>query len=1050
MNRWIRSTLTPLLSVIVFGCGGGGAPAPEPADLRAIAAQAGMRGTPLDNVSAESIDSPKAQLGKSLFFSKRLSLTGTVACVSCHHPLLGGADALSLPVGVGAEDPDILGPGRRYNPHLAADSQLGPGPNVPRNSPTTFNIALYNRTLFHDGRIFVVDPTEQSNGMGQAIRTPDSLGNLPDPEAGKNLTMAQAKFPLTSPHEMRGIYELAGATAETVRETVTTRLVSSDSNGAWLRAFNKAFGSGSPATVMTEKNIAEALSAYQRSQLFVSNPWFDFLKGNNSAISEQARKGARLFIDPPSKGGFGCAGCHTGDHFTDEKFHNIATPQIGIGKSSSGADFGRYDVTRDEKDRFAFRTPSLLNVAKTAPYGHAGAYKTLKEIVRHHLDPQASITSFSQNTLPQLTELGVSYSNSSSLTHQALNALNQAKASGVSLLPSVSATEEDVDALVTFLEALTDPCTESPNCMARWLPDEETSPDSSLLQARFGNFGSNVSTAVTTTRVVTTPTPGTAPQADPGDAPSCPITPATSRDNSSGKLFSDVSVSANANLPFTLSNTTWQTATPHLIETLILTGGSATADLNGDCLPDIIAVLGERVVRMMAKTDGTYQNTTLLNGLYSGPNMVDLDNDGDLDLFVSGLKNTNSVILRNDGTGSFSAWGESTGLESGLYNTFGAAFADIDRDGDLDAFIGHWDLSTPTVPNHLWLNDGTGHFSAADSSWGISTYYAGKGNDFSFTPNFVDINNDGWPDLLSTEDFGRSKVFINQNGLSFSNITNSNVITDENGMGAAIADYNGDGHPDWFVSSIIGVRGIVTNFGVTGNRLYTNDGTGHFTDTTDNAGVRNGGWGWGSCAADFNNDGLTDILQVNGYGDFPFSLLTNILPASFLAIFEELLQQFLDVPARLFIATAPGKFTESATSFGIDDDGEAKGISCFDADRDGDIDVFIVDHAGNTKLFRNNAVGQLGNNFMSFRLWQRDANVNALGATIAITAGGITQVKQIQHYNNYLSQNTLDAHFGLGTNTTASKVVVTWPDRTKSTYLNVPAGKILTIQKPSQ
>ncbi|HBC20167.1 MAG TPA: cytochrome-c peroxidase, partial [Alcanivorax sp.] len=118
--------------------------------------------------------------GMQLFFSKGLGGDLDSACVSCHHPMLGGGDDLSLSIGVEAVQPDLLGPGRL---HLSTGTHFDGGPTVPRNAPSTFNIVFYDEVLFHDGRVESLDKTAGLNGAGGGIRTPDSAFGVADPDA---------------------------------------------------------------------------------------------------------------------------------------------------------------------------------------------------------------------------------------------------------------------------------------------------------------------------------------------------------------------------------------------------------------------------------------------------------------------------------------------------------------------------------------------------------------------------------------------------------------------------------------------------------------------------------------------------------------------------------------------------------------------------------------------------------------------------------------------------------------------------------------------------
>ena len=114
------------------------------AELLQLVAGAGLTGDPTTGRTLPAIDEPKAQLGKKLFFTKGLGGDDDSACVTCHHPMLGGGDDLSLPIGVGAVTPDLLGPGRAHDVN-AVGGEFDGGPTVPRNAPTTFNIALWDQ-----------------------------------------------------------------------------------------------------------------------------------------------------------------------------------------------------------------------------------------------------------------------------------------------------------------------------------------------------------------------------------------------------------------------------------------------------------------------------------------------------------------------------------------------------------------------------------------------------------------------------------------------------------------------------------------------------------------------------------------------------------------------------------------------------------------------------------------------------------------------------------------------------------------------------------------
>lgn len=191
----------------------------------------------------------------------------------------------------------------------------------------------------------------------------------------------------------------------------------------------------------------------------------------------------------------GCSGCHRGDFFTDENFHTVAFPQIGPGKGdgvTGDDDFGRERETGNPLNRYEFRTPSLLNVALTAPYGHAGAYATLPDVVRHYANPRGAVDGFFANggwcRLPQFRQLPPSecatlYPNAQANSNAALNKLQADRASGRGQFPNIQLNDTQVADLVAFLETLTDRCAADRNCLARWIPPGDGGPDDRQLTA---------------------------------------------------------------------------------------------------------------------------------------------------------------------------------------------------------------------------------------------------------------------------------------------------------------------------------------------------------------------------------------------------------------------------------------------------------------------------------------------------------------------------------------------------------------------------------------
>jgi len=451
-------------------------------DLRQLAFDAGVTGNIEAGRNLPAITDPVAQLGKDLFFTRGLGGNLEVACVSCHHPNLGGGDQLSLSVGVGAVDPTVLGPGRVH-------SESG-GPNVPRNAPTVFNMGFWDELVFWDGRIENMGADAPNNGASDDIRTPDVGFGRRDPSAGQNLTVAQAHFPVTSAAEMRSDSFMPGADSESLRARLAAR-IGDYGDGAgemgantWLQEFRNAFNdrTATAEELITYDNIAFAIGEYERSMVFTNNAFNRWVLGDNSALSAQQKRGAELFYTRVDQGGAGCLMCHDGDFFTGETVENTGMIQIGEGKGDGvDDDFGRERESLRFIDRYKFRTPSLLNVAVTGPYGHAGAYDTLEQVVSHYSDPVAAINDWFDRggvcgveqfrSMPNCASL---YPNARANADLALQQVQFNRDSGSRLFLNANLSNQQQSDLVSFLQALTDPCVQDPACMSPWTKKSRT------------------------------------------------------------------------------------------------------------------------------------------------------------------------------------------------------------------------------------------------------------------------------------------------------------------------------------------------------------------------------------------------------------------------------------------------------------------------------------------------------------------------------------------------------------------------------------------------
>lgn len=494
-------------SLVLLGCEGAADAPPDPpggvtgpptppaqaadldTELRALIAEHGLTGDPSNGRQLPGISDPLAQLGKKLFFTKALGGEQDSACVTCHHPVLGGGDGLSLSFGVGAIDPDLLGPGRGDASGI---------PNVPRNAPTTFNIGLWDSALFMDSRVESFGKEAGQNGAASGISTPDSGFNVQDLNAGANLVVAQARFPVTSVEEMRGELE-AGQSNDVLRAHLAARIGNYGvgqgqlTTNNWLAEFQSAFASAQPAeTLVTFDNIVIALAAYERSQVFVDNPWRDYVQGNDNAISEQAKRGAILFYTDADQQGGGCVQCHSGDLFTDEEHHAIGAPQFGPGKGNpNDHDFGRENISANARDRFRFRTPTLLNIEVTGPYMHTGAYETLQAVLNHYDDPDDEVDDFFDDggwcQLEQfegVLNCATLYPDAESNSQAVLNKMDdERRQNDAAALPNINLNNGERNDIVAFLRTLTDPCVTSRACLAPWIPTPGEAADDFQLTA---------------------------------------------------------------------------------------------------------------------------------------------------------------------------------------------------------------------------------------------------------------------------------------------------------------------------------------------------------------------------------------------------------------------------------------------------------------------------------------------------------------------------------------------------------------------------------------
>jgi hypothetical protein len=480
-----------------------------------------------------------------------------------------------------------------------------------------------------------------------------------------------------------------------------------------------------------------------------------------------------------------------------------------------------------------------------------------------------------------------------------------------------------------------------------------------------------------------------------------------------------------------------------------MSGAAAAGDFDGDGWVDLyVTRLDAADLLYRNQGDGTFVDVAAAAGIVrevgsNGAAWGDIDNDGDLDLYVTTLLDSRFYLYLNDGAGNFSEQAVARGaaLERPDFHVgYSVTFGDYDLDGYLDIHTTEWRASVGdgTLSNSKLLrNKGAlqpGFFEDVTIIAGLDVHSI-----YAFASRFSDLDLDGFPDLLIAGDFGTSRLFWNNGDGTFTDGTvAAGVGTDENGMGSALADYDGDGLLDWFVTSIYDPADTCAteacNWGGSGNRLYRNNGDRTFSDTTDVAGVRDGAWGWGTTFLDHDNDGDQDLVMTNGV-NFPNE-------ATF-----ALDDPFENDVMRVWDNDGAGSFTEWGAAVGLTDTGSGKGLLSFDYDRDGDLDLFIVNNGALPVLYRND-----GGNANDWLRVVCAGSQPCLGAKIKVLSntGAAQQTAELNAGSNFLGQNEMVAHFGLGASqpTPINSVSITWPQGQIQNMTGLDRNSTLSIVVP--
>ncbi|HUI51618.1 MAG TPA: CRTAC1 family protein [Terriglobales bacterium] len=491
--------------------------------------------------------------------------------------------------------------------------------------------------------------------------------------------------------------------------------------------------------------------------------------------------------------------------------------------------------------------------------------------------------------------------------------------------------------------------------------------------------------------------------------------------------------------------------------------GVAFIDYDNDGWPDIFLVNGTSWPGQSSKRstpklyhnnhNGTFTDVTHKAGLDielfgMGVAVGDYDNDGFEDIFITALGQ--SRLFHNNGNGTFTDVTQKAGLAGPQEFSTSAAWVDYDKDGKLDLVVGNyvqWSIAgdlyctldgkgksycTPEsykgASIRLWHNRGDGTFEDV-------TQRAGVGDPTSKTLGvaILDYDNDGWPDILLSNDTQPNKLYRNNgNGTFTEKAVVAGVAFSEDGvaragMGVDAADYDHSGAP-----SI-----LITNFANQMVSLYHNEGRGLFVDEAPRSDVGRDSLltlGFGCFFFDYDLDGWPDIFIANGHID---SDIERVQPNVKYAM-----------PPHLFRNLGRGNFQEVTKSLGksFSTPRVGRGAAYGDIDNTGRLDLLLSTNGGPAYLFLNEATGgAAANKSLRVKLVGTKSNRDGIGAIVKLTSNGVTQSQMLRSGSSYLSASELVLTFGLGQSDKVDSLEVRWPSGQTDKLSNVTAGQTITV-----
>jgi hypothetical protein len=491
--------------------------------------------------------------------------------------------------------------------------------------------------------------------------------------------------------------------------------------------------------------------------------------------------------------------------------------------------------------------------------------------------------------------------------------------------------------------------------------------------------------------------------------------------------------------------------------------GVAFIDYDNDGWPDIFLVNGIDWPGHVQKhstpklyhnnRDGTFTDVTHKAGLDVemfglGVAVGDYDNDGFDDLFVTAYGQNH--LFHNNGNGTFTDVTQKAGLLGPQEFSTSAAWVDYDKDGHLDLVVGNYVQWTPETDLYCTLDGKSKSYCTPESYKGTSvrlwhnrgngtfedvTQKAGLGEPTSKTLGIavLDYDNDGWPDLLLSNDTQPNKLYRNNgNGTFTEKAVVAGVAFSEDGiaragMGVDAADYDHSGLPSL----------LITNFANQMISLYHNEGKGLFVDEAPRSEIGRNSLltlGFGCFFFDYDLDGWPDVLVANGHIDEDIQRVqANVKYA---------------MPPHLFRNMGKGKFEEVTKSLGpaFAAPRVGRGAAYADINNDGRLDLLFSTNGGPVYLFQNEAQGGAApNRSLRIKLIGTKSNRDGIGASVRLTSGGETQTEMLRSGSSYLSASELVLTFGLAQHDKADSIELRWPSGQVDKLSNVTASQTITV-----